>query len=94
MGKPWPCLQSQLTSGTGDTDALPAPLLHHHALPIVRFPCHPSALQVVKIDVEGFEPQVYAGGRQFFGQVQPRFIMAEVRINGLGWALHASPTQA
>ena len=76
----------------GDTNAMAAHCccVSTPALSVISFICHNFALQVVKIDVEGFEPQVYAGGRQFFGQVQPHFIMAEVGTAERGWAMHAS----
>ncbi|KAI7846164.1 hypothetical protein COHA_000334 [Chlorella ohadii] len=35
-------------------------------------------VEVIKIDVEGFEPQIFAGGRAFMSRVRPRYIMAEV----------------
>ncbi|KAI7840994.1 hypothetical protein COHA_005223 [Chlorella ohadii] len=60
-------------------------------------------LQVIKIDVEGFEPQVFAGGRKFTAAAQPQYIVAELNqgfngttspqqllnmYNDLGYAVH------
>lgn len=34
-------------------------------------------VQLIKVDVEGFEPQVFAGGERFFAEVKPKVVVFE-----------------
>lgn len=36
-----------------------------------------SEVQLIKVDVEGFEPQVFAGGKRFFAEVKPKVVVFE-----------------
>jgi FkbM family methyltransferase len=45
---------------------------------------------VIKIDVEGFEPQVIEGGREFFRVVQPAMIVTEINSGTLSKVANCS----
>ena len=40
---------------------------------------NPPTIDVAKIDVEGFECQVFAGGQTLFTRYRPRFLLAETK---------------
>lgn len=43
-----------------------------------------DGVRLIKIDVEGFEPQVFAGGRNFFSTVKPDVVVFEENRKGDG----------